>query len=482
MIITSPNELIDIINNGHFKFVDSGPLHSPIKSFTLKRSKDLKLTLTTVSNSEDSIINSEHPVGTVRMVTEQVELTNAFEQKLTFNGVLPSGRQGSDDDEGLVTWHEVSTVGSIKAILNETSDVSFIIEGLANVDDGYYLFWPDGVKIQNSQESKTTLGSPPNSIEIFKEQPETLSYSNSCILFKLNGLEFYLVKESEDYELYGVKSGYILYLGNPSIKIRRKIRDSLSFILGRPLIKTSLSSYSLDWKLLTFEVYSTYTMNSAAFSINTSPPAPLGRTFCGEVNREIVTHFLEAIYNNYDSYRFDHLSWAYWHAICAPVHVAAIHFGSCIESLQKSYIAANTKLFQTKLIKRKEWTKFREGALELVQKLDLEPTEQKVLQNKINSLNITPQSILTKRFLETLNLHFSEIEQNAWQRRNDAAHDVEVEEGTELQLIRELAILKVLFNRVFLKIIEGSKCYIDYSSINFPIKAIEDSIENTLDH
>jgi hypothetical protein len=44
------------------------------------------------------------------------------------------------------------------------------------------------------------------------------------------------------------------------------------------------------------------------------------------------------------------LSWAYWHAMCAPVHMAAGRFGAATEALQNAYMKAHSGKFSTSLI------------------------------------------------------------------------------------------------------------------------------------
>ncbi|MGB1311740.1 MAG: hypothetical protein ACPG47_11030, partial [Leucothrix sp.] len=80
-------------------------------------------------------------------------------------------------------------------------------------------------------------------------------------------------------------------------------------------------------------------------------------------------------------------------------------------------------------------------------------------------------------FLESLDLKLSDLEKSAWKQRNNAAHGNEVEEGSQIQLIRETKVLKVIFHRVFLKIIIGSGHYYDYYSIGFPVNELSECIE-----
>jgi hypothetical protein len=219
-------------------------------------------------------------------------------------------------------------------------------------------------------------------------------------------------------------------------------------------------------------------MGQAAFNIHSMPPVPLGKKYQGELDEGIVSPILLSIYRNYDQYNFGYLSWAYWHAICAPVHIAAVHFGTCIESLQTSFISNNGKLFRTSLIEKSDWKPFRTNIQEILKNMDIGEAEKKVLENKINSLNQTPQSILTERFLNTLNIKLSDLEKSAWKQRNNAAHGNETKEGGEIKLIREIKVLRVIFHRAFLKIVNGADYYVDYYTIGFPTKNLNESIES----
>lgn len=130
------------------------------------------------------------------------------------------------------------------------------------------------------------------------------------------------------------------------------------------------------------------------------------------------------------------------------------------------------------MISEPKWKGFRKYAIKYMDELDIEDTEKSILVNKINSLNQLPQSLVTDRFLQTLNIRLSEPELNAWKQRNNAAHGNEVEDGDHIKLIREVKIMRVVFNRILLKLVAGSDFYFDYYSIGFPIRCIEDSIPN----
>ena len=466
------------INNGNFKVDVLGPLHFPIRNLKIERDESLDLILTTTSDSNSELKSIDHPPGTVRINNDAIELTNISKSKVKMNGVQPFKYTVSTDSNGNSIRTELSSGSFVEADIRDVETGAYLIEWLENVDDKHFI-WPDSIKTSTKSHTLVSIGKKPNKVEM-KEEPSSEEFRSGGLFLEVGKNKLYLVNTGDDAKSVGVKSGYILYLGIPSSNERKKIRNCLSFVLGRPLIKTGYSIFNEEWLLVSFKSISAYSFGGAAFLLHSLPPYPLGENYQGEVNSNIITPLVNAIYDNYEEYKFGHLSWAYWHAVCAPVHIAAVHFGACIESLQKSYIEKNGKIFNSALIEKTKFKKLRKATLEVLASLELEETEYKVMESKINSLNQTPQSVLTERFLGHLDIEFSDAEKSAWQQRNNAVHGNEIEEGSQIQLIKEIKILKVIFHRVLLRIINGGEYYTDYYSIGFPIKNIRDSVDKNV--
>lgn len=467
--------LEDFINKGHFKVGVPGPLHFPIKDLAINRDKNFNLTLTTTSDSHSKSEAIDYPPGTVRMNDDAIELTSISGSTVRMNGVQPFKNTISTDKNGNSLRTELSSVSSVEAEIRDIKTGEYLVEWLENVDDGHFM-WPESVETNIKNHTLISIGTVPNKVEI-QEESSSKEFGRSGVFLEVGVHQLYLVSSGDDAKSVGVKSGYILYLGIPTSEEREKVRNCLSFVLGRPLIKTGYSIFDSEWLLVSFKSIGAYSFDGAAFSMHSLPPSPLGKKYQGEIDGHIVNTLVNAIYNNYEKYKFGHLSWAYWHAVCAPIHVAAVHFVACIESLQKSYIENNGKIFSSALMERSKWKLFRKAALEALNNAGLEEAEKKVFESKIGSLNQAPQSILTERFLNHLDMDFSAGEKSAWQQRNNAAHGNEIEKGGEILLIREIKILKVIFHRVLLKVMGGGGYYIDYYSVGFPIKFLGDSID-----
>lgn len=461
----------NIINSSHFTINNEGPLHSPVSEVKIDRDKKLNIILTTTSMSNSSSKSIQHPPGTVRVNNDSIGMKYISGWDVKLNGVQPLRNTTTIGSER----EEVTSIHSVKGKMEGAEDGKYLIEWLENVDEGYYI-WPEPVETCIEENTTISLGYGEKRIQMRKKS-ESENMGLRGIFVSIGGHELYLVSSGEDTKDLGVKSGYLLYLGTPCDEDRKKIRNCLSFILGRPLIKIGYSVFDLNWNIISFNAVSAYTMEGSAFSIHTSPPAPLGNQHQRMLDQKIISSLANSIYEKYEEYNFGSLSWSYWHAISAPSHIAAVHFGACIESLQSSYIKHHGKSFQSALLEKSQWKRLRNGMLGVLDSIELEGVEREVIENKLSSFNQTPQSVLTERFLDSLGISLSNAEKAAWQQRNDAAHGNEVEEGNQIKLIRELKILKVIFHRVFLSVIGGSSHYIDYYSIGFPNKLLTESCE-----
>lgn len=207
------------------------------------------------------------------------------------------------------------------------------------------------------------------------------------------------------------------------------------------------------------------------------PPTPLGTRYQHEINATFLSRIVNAIVAQYDDLKFRSLSWGYWHALCATPHIAGVHFGAIIEALQRRYAERHPDAFETKLISDKAaWKTFSADANRLVASLDIRDDYKRALTANIGNLNRMPQRMLMDKLLKRINIRLGPDEDQAWKRRDAAAHGNEIEDGTELQVIRDNKLLKVLFHRILLRVTNASDTYHDYCSAGFPIRDLREPV------
>jgi hypothetical protein len=87
-----------------------------------------------------------------------------------------------------------------------------------------------------------------------------------------------------------------------------------------------------------------------------------------------------------------------------------------------------------------------------------------------------PHRLIAERVLKSIGIELGPDESSAWRRRDDASHGNEIEDGTELEAIRDMKLLNVLFHRMLLRITNAADYYYDYCTPGFPIRNLRDPV------
>jgi hypothetical protein len=261
----------------------------------------------------------------------------------------------------------------------------------------------------------------------------------------------------------GIKGpGDIFFVGNSTDEVRTKIRQVLSFCLGNYLVYLGSTMLTENSEIVAFSAESPPAIGRVS-EIPVLPPSFLGNGNTMVADQRIVARMANAVYAHYDELRFNSFSWAYWHAMCAPVHMAAGHFGAATEALQKAYMKAHPAKFSTALITNKvKWKLLKDALLKAIAAAGLEPAVSTILTNKVTSvLNQTPPGVLSETMLAEIGITFGQAEAAAWKRRNQAAHGNEIDIDSVIPTIMETKLLKIILHRIVLKITGASERYYD---------------------
>jgi hypothetical protein len=207
------------------------------------------------------------------------------------------------------------------------------------------------------------------------------------------------------------------------------------------------------------------------------PPAPMGARWKHEIDRVPFTRLVNAVFHNYEALDFGNLSWAYWHALCATPHIASVHFGAAIEMLLRQYAATKPDQFPRGIIADRTIWKHLSGQVEeAVARLEIPEEKKNALRENIGGLNRVHQRDIMEAILKDIGIVLGLDESQAWKRRNDAAHGIAMETGEELDVILDIKLLKVMFHRMVLRIVNGADTYHDYATPGFPIRKLAEPV------
>lgn len=468
-----------LVTSNVFRVTDAGPLISPIRSFSVKRDDKLQLWLETVVVGAALSAAVQHPPGTVRRTTEVVEFASPSSSIAVAHGVLPQGQTGTWNSGGVKETRESATIHSLTAHLRTDVRAAHTIDWLENVDTsgGVWI----GTSVEDKREIVETrvIGKGEQRIEL-SDSRSSESVGKIALELAIGGFSLFLCLADQRVLKRHKKAGYIIYHGEPDESTRKKIRNVLSFCLGRHLIYLGCTTLCAKSEVVSTTGQSAHAFGGRIFELPSTPPAPLGHRYQHEVDQSVLSHMAGAIYAKYDELRFGELSWAYWHAACAPVHMAAAHFGAVIESLQSAYVESQAGRFQTKIVEdARKWSALRSELLKAISETGLDGPAGTKLRNKVSNLNEMPRSATSEALLTDLGVELSPIERAAWKRRHTAAHGGSVEDDATVDIIRETKLLRGILHRMILRITGASEMYHDYYTIGLPTRKLLEPVSSS---
>jgi len=183
---------------------------------------------------------------------------------------------------------------------------------------------------------------------------------------------------------------------------------------------------------------------------------------------------VNSLYTKYDELNFGVVSWAYWHAVTATPHIAAVHFGAALESLQRAFLGSASVPASSKVVDEETWDKIR-SALEIaLTPLELSPKTLEIFKSKVRTLNSRSQHSTSKNLMDDLGLVLSSREQKAHNARHKSAHGKDDE--VDLEWIRDLKLLRILFHRILLAMTHANDEYYDYFTFENPIRKVREPV------
>jgi hypothetical protein len=466
----------EIINHGLFKVTQPGPLRAPIKSFSVHRNERLELILETETAEGAMSTTKPVPSGTVRINTEKVEFKNISGITASAGGVAPFAYATSANVErGTQTVKETAQVSYVEGRLQDADRAKYTIDWLENVSSKPFV-WPHSINAKNTTVETRTLTSTNDGITLSGTSGH-FGGRRTCVRFAVAGMQVYLCASWQEASDGRVKPGCLVYLGTPDENVRSRIRNALSFSLGMYLVHLGSTLFAEDWEIVSFKSVAAYSIDRRVFDLVVLPPATFGGRFQHEIVPAALSRMVNSIYSAYDDLKFRSLSWAYWHALCATVHIAPVHFGAAIEALQRRYIAAHPVQFRTKLVADKRaWSGFAKEIGDAISRLQIPESDKRILLENVGGLNRVSHRLIAEQVLKSIGIELGPDESSAWRRRDDAAHGNEIEDGTELEAIRDMKLLNVLFHRMLLKITDAADSYFDYCTPGFPIRNLREPV------
>ena len=367
------------------------------------------------------------------------------------------------------------SVGKLTVAQIDKAQERFCIEWIANCPS--YWIYPAGRKTNTTVHTIRQHGRQLTSADMVGSSGSGEG-SNNCFEFTIEGVNAYLCIETDGKIKDVTKAGYIFYDGIVSAETREKVRNALSFVLGRMLVHLGSTTFSDDWEAVEAESIDPYDHEGIVFRVSTYPLAPIWKPVDRKViDPDVATAMLTALIQSFDRLELGSIGRAYWAAVCSSVEIAPLYFGTAIEALQRSYSTAEPATRLTKMLDDDRWSTVKDRLLEAFDAQTVDDDEvRQILRNKISGLNGNPPSRASDQIAGRLGLVLSPRERGAWKRRNQAGHGNRLRPDDAIDHMKDTKLLRLRLHRLLLAMTGAHTHYIDYYSTNLPSRRITDPI------
>lgn len=434
---------------------DFGPLPISSFGFEIVKSYGERTYLEVCANDMPEMENK--PMGSVSYITDKIILEDYNGSVNTFHNVWINSYSIETSESGH-TFYKIKVLFSSveKFYKSQPRKITTSVVEIVTMPSKLMKFWPNMSKSSYSENSEMNiLGS---NFKFLKQKQSDRSSWN-VLNIELQGRQVSLLQEKPT-----DSEGILCFEGNPDCTEREKIRLCLSFALGQRLNVLSVVGVTIQGQT-TMRMF--FADKNTVYTLKKPPSLE---------SREQIQNITDGLIRSYSRLDLKHVLNSYFDAFKAPEEKKGVYFGAAIEALQKvheqSVGKVSAKLISDTSVKKK----FIDNYKELVKELTLDVNTTKLLLDKVGFINQAPQKEVVRRFFYTLGMDIREVELNAWQRRNDAAHGNNTGSSDLISLYKDNIALMCFFNRLLLAV--ATKCYLyrDYYSLDHPIRHITSCI------
>lgn len=274
----------------------------------------------------------------------------------------------------------------------------------------------------------------------------------------------------------------------PKFEEREAISEILGFIIGRELINVGYSDFDTSEQIVEDYFRSPevrYPLDIRKISDTPdSPPV------------KINDHIKDNLFNLIPKYlelreelNLNYLLYRYWTAQLLVVEAGIPIFGAALEDLVKRYKKTSESKYNEEYVSKKEYKhQLNQELKNIKEKLKHFEYNNKIknpaekIYNNVSTAYQMSGTDKIKLFFDEISLDIGEIENKAIIARHRFAHGEHIK--TDKQFENEIhcsEAYKTLFNRILLKLLGFEGKYIDYYTLKFPEKPLDEPIDNVID-
>lgn len=263
----------------------------------------------------------------------------------------------------------------------------------------------------------------------------------------------------------------------PDLNEREMIRDYLSFFMGKQLLYIGNSTYDEMGNQIGFIMENplTYSFDIERICCNAEKP-PINCDY-----NELQTYFdtlqrhIESFSDIYDKLDFKNLFFNYWHArnIAKPMDLPIL--SSALEHLKSQWYKKVEMNPDTVLMDKKDFAKRIKPVKQLMAEQFAGTGLEDRMKRSLDGMNRMSVNEQLNHFFDKIGVTLGTHENEAMKARNLPAHgSLQNAENDPHSLFVTSQLYEVIMNRIILALLGYKGKYIDYGSVGYPQKDINE--------
>lgn len=249
------------------------------------------------------------------------------------------------------------------------------------------------------------------------------------------------------------------------------ITEALSFVLGKHLIKVGATDFSSEW-----EPVKAYSCVPHHGDVKTEcrqpemPPVRVDPPGCC-MNEGLISEIVERYLGKHVDYNLRQAMILFWAAQRMPMETQLVKLHSALSSLRNTWFKSIKSKSKGKYMLDSEYEKYLAPIMNAIESIP----ERKIV-NKIVRANGMGENEKMDAFFEEIGLPIGDIERKSIRLRNRFAHGEICQADGIDELLNACRAYQTLVSRVILKLLEYDGKYIDYSTLDFPERHINEPL------
>lgn len=419
-----------------------------IKNINIKRNENYEIQL--YIKGEDNFHNNNEIKKIKNNINIQIET-----QKYTFK--LESCMfTGGNRHYGEENYYEINFIVNNLEVITKSNEPTYYIKEWYINSTSNGLFYRRGTKFNIEKTYIKEREIYKNKIINIKEKSLPDSRLDSLFI-ELKEYNFIIEKVPEIFNPKWSKNMSIEYQNNiPSVEIRQKITEILSFIMGRYLIKIGETYYDKNWNSIK------YISKDPSISLKTNL-----KTICESHDLKAIDFYrgydlekvISQIINNYileKEIDLSHIINQLLISTTLPLEAEIIMIGATLDELTKRWFDSKKSESEGLILKKEEYYTLIDNELAIMkEKLKEYPEAYAKIENAYNYSGWKKVDL----FLEELNIEIGKSEAKARYYRNIPAHGQEISTEKIIKMHYLTDIYRTLLNRIILKILNFNLYY-----------------------